>query len=1041
MSLNWVLKAWVSNVRLPGRIDLTFRNPTKSVKVLFFPLEMTDLSLYSGMMAVRRKILVSLIAITLSISGFSQSNKDALALFQQGEEISKKNPEKAYPVFVKAMTLARQNGDWDTYINALNHSSTLAIAEKGDFDKSFDASKEALTFVDKFKSRAAVAELHYNIGEFYYWKNGTDTALHYYNNAKQIFVSLNGEFTKEVAKCYHGLGDVNKYNKLDFYEAEVNYEKALSIRERIGFNDTLVLYKNFYSLATTNRSQQDFEKALSYGSKAMDFAKDLDPLRVETTTAVVASIYRDMNESQMAKKYYLEAIALNKKTNDRDNRAWYFLGLGIVYKKDSLYQDALKCFNQAYPFYRSSETETYLFHYLLLQTQQVYNALKDDARFLKTTRELFHSLSQRNEDHGHFMSQGMRAIGDFYNDRKNYDSALSYYQRALVALLPSFKSLNVEDNPAEGELGFFYYGYEVLVEKASALTGKFNASNNPSYLIQSISCLRLAERLISKQRSTLEMDKSKWEFLDSAYDLYEAIISQLIEGKRLLPKDSINDLAFRYLELSKSRSLADALAEAEQTKRISSNDSLLRIHIELRRELLGVQNTINEELEKKSSPDVITHLREQIVNVDRRIQNCKQAIEFKYPGYFNVKYGYDIPTLNDVRRVLKDRGQVALEFFWGSEWVYAIFISDDNIMFERIGRPDSIGIAIAAVVKHFDETASGLDPRTYESFVTNAHELYKKLVEPFASAMKGHPRILIIPDGPINQVPFEILLEEPARVSTVDYRSLHYLIKTTSVGYAYSSVMLMRASEPVKRPSLLAVGFTGGSRLRAPQPELEEIVGAEEELEALAKRFSRGKFLVGPDATEANFKVFSPQYDIIHLAIHGRGDVQSSFSSSLYFRSKYDSLDDGELHDYELYGLKLKALMAVLSACESGLGRDYKGEGMISMASAFTYSGCGNILMSLWKVNDKASTVLMDDFYGHLLENKTIDDALRNAKLDYLESTDELTSDPRVWAPLVAYGSLEPIFKKSNDRVVIYGAIGAFLLLAIIFISRRRRSI
>jgi CHAT domain-containing protein len=353
-------------------------------------------------------------------------------------------------------------------------------------------------------------------------------------------------------------------------------------------------------------------------------------------------------------------------------------------------------------------------------------------------------------------------------------------------------------------------------------------------------------------------------------------------------------------------------------------------------------------------------------------------------------------------------------------------------MFERLGRPDSIGIAIGAVVKHFGETTSGLDRRTFESFVTNAHALYKKLVEPFASAIKEHQRVLIIPDGPINQVPFEILLEEPPRVSGIDYRSLHYLIKSTSIGYAYSSVMLLRPSEPVRRPSLLAVGFTGGSRLRAPQPELEEIVGAEEELEALAKRFSRGKFLVGPDATEANFKVFSPQYDIIHLAIHGRGDIQKSFSSSLYFRSKYDSLDDGELHDYELYGLKLKALMAVLSACESG---------MISMASAFTYSGCANILMSLWKVNDKASTVLMDDFYGQLLQGTTIDDALRRAKLDYLEGTDELTSDPKIWAPLVAYGGLEPIFTKSNDRIIIYGVIGTFLFLVILFIYRRRRSI
>ena len=89
---------------------------------------------------------------------------------------------------------------------------------------------------------------------------------------------------------------------------------------------------------------------------------------------------------------------------------------------------------------------------------------------------------------------------------------------------------------------------------------------------------------------------------------------------------------------------------------------------------------------------------------------------------------------------------------------------------------------------------------------------------------------------------------------------------------------------------------------------LEEIEGAEEELKALEKRFNTGKFLTGNDATESNFKLMAPDFDIIHLAIHGMGDIQKNFAASLYFRSENDSLDDGELHAYELYGLKLKPL-------------------------------------------------------------------------------------------------------------------------------------
>jgi CHAT domain-containing protein len=179
--------------------------------------------------------------------------------------------------------------------------------------------------------------------------------------------------------------------------------------------------------------------------------------------------------------------------------------------------------------------------------------------------------------------------------------------------------------------------------------------------------------------------------------------------------------------------------------------------------------------------------------------------------------------------------------------------------------------------------------------------------------------------------------------------------------------------------------------------------------------------------------MLSPEFDILHLAIHGTGDLNKNFAASLFFKSESDSVNDGELHAYELYGLKLKASMAVLTACESGLGKGYKGEGMLSMASAFTYSGCENILMSLWKVNDQISINIMNSFYDHLEKGTTIDDALRLSKLAYLESADELTADPKVWATMVAYGSLDNVF--NEDKGLRYKVIISITLLIILLFA------
>jgi CHAT domain-containing protein len=991
-----------------------------------------------------QRLLIFIIIFVSYSSSFSQSDQTALLMYQRGQSLVKKNPDKAYPVLVEAMKFSKQNNARDVYINAVNRLASLAFKSKKENQKKevFGWVKEAIEISKDAKKDTALAELHYNVAEFYNTNYEIELPIYHYEIAIKIWTSLIGEWNKQVAKCYHGLGDVYKYYKFDFLQAEQCYEKALFIREKIKFPDTPILFLNYYSLAATNRSQHDFEKALSYGHKTLELAQQLNNIKtVEMSNGMVANIYRDMEQSVMAKKYYHKAIAINRETNNLGNRAWYYLSIGELLKnegkllkKDSLYDEALLNFLISYTIYTKYDVgDKLLFINLLIDMADAYSLKHDDKKFFKVIKEVFQILSSLDKLQSKEAYTVYLLLGDYHNEKKKYDSALFYYQKALTAVVPSFHSLNPNDNPSEGTVGFVYYIYEGLAKKASVLKNKFLNSQNSVYLQQSIDCLRLAEKLVSHERNTLDMEDAKWEFLDANYDLYEDILTNLYDGIKVLPKDTVHSLAFRYFEQSKSRSLADALTQTEQTKQINK-DSLFRLNAELKRKLFNAQYQINQELEKVPGSKKIPKLRNEIVLLDRSIQVCKEAIEIKYPGYFNVKYGYQPPALKDVQQVIDQRESIIIEYFWGTEWVYAIGINETEIQFKRIGKSDSIKAIINAVLSHLDSEHSSMNRDVFHLFTFNARRLYEKLVDPFKPLLPSKGRVQIIPDGPIGQVPFEILLEENVSRDQVNYRSLKYMIKSFAIGYAYSSSMLInKTKRVVRRPSLLAVGFTGGQGMRSVVPNMEEIQGAEQELEALAKRFDMGKFLVGHEATEANFKTLSPDFDIIHLAVHGTGDVKKNFSASLYFRSMYDSLDDGELHAYELYGLKLKALMAVLSSCESGLGKGYKGEGMISMASAFTYSGCQNILMSLWKVNDQASTILMDDFYGQLLEGKTIDYALREVKLNYLETADELTADPKIWAPLVAYGSLEQIFQKDRSRIYIILAIGILLILLLFF--------
>ncbi len=998
--------------------------------------------------------MVTILA-SLQCYAFSQGPNSARSLYSSGEAFVNKNPDKAFQFLERAMNAARESKDWEVYLQSVNRLASLNLNDQDEKlddqdEKVFASLKDAVEIFKNAKEDSVLAQLHFNAGEYYNrLTSEIDPPIFHYQKAKKIWTSLKGEWSEEVSNCYHGLGDIYKYSKFDFYEAEKAYEKALLIREKIQFQDQKVLYKNYYSLAATNRSQLDFDKALSYGSKTLEIASKLKPLQREMANGIVANIYRDMSDSKLAKKHYLNALALNEITKNLETRAWYNLSLGETFKKDSMYSEALQYFKKAYILYTNPQVkDEYLFVNLLISLLDTYSRVGDDKNFLRTRNETIEKLASLNKNFSQEASQTWVVAGDHYLRKLQYDSALFYYQKALMVSVPSFHSTKFSENPDEEMIGFRYYVNEILAKKALALKGRFLNSGDVESLRQSISCLRLAEKLLSKQKNTLDLDAAKWQFLEAnykmhQYDLYENIISNLYTGTKILPEDTVNRLAFQYFEQSKSRTLSDALAQTEQNNQISSQDSLFRLHTELKRQLLSVQDLINRELEKAQLSEKISSLREKVIEIDQKVQACKQLIEEKYPGYFNVKYGYQTVPLSEIQKIIGTNGQVLLEYYWGNDAVYALGISEQKIMFRKIGEPDSIQAAINKLVTHLQDEHSSMSRERFHTFTVNSYKLYKILVDPFRSLFGDRDRIQIIPDGLISQIPFEILLEEPGKNSDVDYRSLKYMIKSFTIGYAYtSSMMVHKVSEKyVEDPSLLAIGFTRNQPLRASDPKLEDIEGAEEELKALEKRFDAGKFLVGKDASESNFKSLAPGFDIIHLAIHGMGDIQKNFAASLYFTSKNDSLNDGELHAYELYGLKLKALMAVLSSCESGLGRGYKGEGMVSMASAFTYSGCKNILMSLWKVNDQASIKLMDDFYARLLAGETIDGALRMAKLNYLETSDELIADPKIWAPLVAYGSLDQVFKKDRGRIILVSGVASLIILLLLYVAVRKKMV
>jgi CHAT domain-containing protein len=208
-----------------------------------------------------------------------------------------------------------------------------------------------------------------------------------------------------------------------------------------------------------------------------------------------------------------------------------------------------------------------------------------------------------------------------------------------------------------------------------------------------------------------------------------------------------------------------------------------------------------------------------------------------------------------------------------------------------------------------------------------------------------------------------------------------------------------------------------------------------------------GKAFLGALATEATFRQEARSYQVLHLAMHAVLDDEDPLRSCLVFTPEatpgQPERTDGVLHAYEIYHLPLEAELAVLSACHSGQGDFRPGEGLVSLGRAFAYAGCANTVMSLWQADDAAAATLMGHFYQHLAEGLPKDEALRQARLDYLAS--EALTHPHFWGNFVLFGDGEPVevTPAGTDSPLFWGKIGLLVLGLVgtgIWWSRRRKA-
>ncbi|NRA91526.1 MAG: CHAT domain-containing protein, partial [Psychroserpens sp.] len=289
--------------------------------------------------------------------------------------------------------------------------------------------------------------------------------------------------------------------------------------------------------------------------------------------------------------------------------------------------------------------------------------------------------------------------------------------------------------------------------------------------------------------------------------------------------------------------------------------------------------------------------------------------------------------------------------------------------------------------------------------------------------------LIINPDGVLAKIPFEILINDKGNL--VDNYNIHY---TSNLGFIMPNIETKNDSK------LLAIynpNYPNTSQKLVTRSAPVYLEGAQSEANLISEYFPAK--LYNENLSKLVFKETAPKASLLHLAMHAVINPKNSGLNQLLFDSKVDSEKNLSLE--EIYGMKLNADMAVLSACNTGFGNDNDGRGMESFQRAFTFAGVPSTVASLWEVPDQPTKDIMVDFYKNLKRGKTKSEALKDAKLKFRQDHEGTKlASPYYWAGFVLYGSDVPIIASSINSIWYITLLISLIVISWYFWKRKMSS-
>ena len=634
----------------------------------------------------------------------------------------------------------------------------------------------------------------------------------------------------------------------------------------------------------------------------------------------------------------------------------------------------------------------------------------------------------------------------------DFSKALLYYQRALISGLPEFNQSDYHVNPTEEQMVVDLNLSFILINKAFCLYKYYDESHDINDLKLGFETSKLAISQMEKLRSSYRQDNSKLMLTSQSSSFYDLNIWGAHQLYQLTHSLEYLDEAFVFAEKSKAAVLLSTVRGIDALNQEFIPQEIKEIERKLKNELAQSQNRlIKEGLKPKVDSAYLADLRNDLHKKSIAYDSLIRVIEKEYPRYYKLKYNSGYLSVDDVQSHLKG-DEVFIEYHLADTLLFEIVINTDTAVIHEEVIDTNFSKQVLEFVNMIKKPEITHVSANSFHLAKLGFDLYKMLGFDSPEILEGS-KVIVIPDDILEYVSFDALVTQLPDEKGCTYKKLDYLINHHVLTYGYSgSLFFAPKKSGMRSKKVLAIApdykkhadtLTDSTKdnSRDIDKYLYPLVNSEEEVNYALQLYG-GEKIVGKDATESNFKAQAGDYSILHFAMHTILDDENPLASRLIFANDDDSLQDGFLNTYEIYNLDLTADLAILSACNTGSGNISSGEGIMSMARGFIYAGVPSIIMTLWAVDDYSSTYIVKKFYDGLKEDKDKNVALHDAKIDFLDNSNQLNSHPYFWAAYVQIGDTSSIHSSYISPTLIIGFVSliVFLLIAYWVYHRKRKN-